>query len=32
MSRTISLVLENLENYLFTCWDAVGLLIMIKVT
>ena len=30
-ARTISLCLENLENYLFTCWDAIGLLLMIKV-
>ena len=29
--RTMSLVLENLENYLLNCYDAVGLLIMIKV-
>lgn len=30
-ARTISLMLENLENYLFSCWDAIGLLLMIKV-
>jgi hypothetical protein len=30
--RTISLVLENIENYLLTCFDSVGLLIMIKMT
>lgn len=30
--RTMSLVLENLENYLLNCWDAVGLLIMIKMS
>lgn len=30
--RTLSLILENLENYLLTCFDAVGLLLMIKVT
>jgi hypothetical protein len=29
--RTISLLLENLENYLFSCYDAIGLLLMIKV-
>ena len=29
--RTLSLVLENMENYLLNCFDAVGLLIMIKV-
>jgi hypothetical protein len=29
--RTLSLILENLENYLLTCYDAVGLLLMIKV-
>jgi len=29
-SRTISLILENLENYLFGCFDALGLLLMIK--
>jgi hypothetical protein len=30
--RTLSLILEHLENYLVNCFDAVGLLIMIKVT
>lgn len=30
--RTLSLILENLENYLLNCYDAVGLLLMIKVT
>ena len=30
--RTLSLTLENLENYLLGCFDAVGLLLMIKVT
>ena len=30
--RTLSLLLENLENYLLNCYDAVGLLLMIKVT
>merc|ERR1740139_386108 len=29
-SRTLSLVLEQLETYLFTCYDALGLLLMIK--
>ncbi|CAM9642682.1 unnamed protein product [Phaeothamnion confervicola] len=31
-ARTFSLCLENLENYLFTCHDAIGLLLMIKLT
>ena len=31
-SRTTSLVLEQLENYLFNCHDAIGILLMIKVT
>ena len=31
-SRTVSMCLENLENYLFGCWDAVGLLLLIKLT
>jgi len=30
--RTLSLLLENLENYMLNCYDAVGLLLMIKVT
>eukprot|EP01041_Mallomonas_annulata_P001396 gene1396-2688_t len=30
--RTLSLILENLENYLLNCYDAIGLLLMIKVT
>mmetsp|Transcript_20438 Transcript_20438/g.34213 ORF Transcript_20438/g.34213 Transcript_20438/m.34213 type:complete len:714 (-) Transcript_20438:96-2237(-) len=30
--RTLSLVLENIENYLLNCYDIVGLLIMIKMT
>lgn len=30
--RTLSLILENIENYLLNCSDMVGLLIMIKVT
>ena len=30
--RTLSLVLENLENYLLTCHDSIGLLLMIKVS
>jgi hypothetical protein len=29
--RTLSLILENIENYLLNCSDVVGLLIMIKV-
>jgi hypothetical protein len=29
--RTLSLILENIENYLLSCYDVVGLLIMIKV-
>ena len=29
--RTLSLILENIENYLLNCNDIVGLLIMIKV-
>ena len=28
----MSLILENLENYLFSCWDSIGLLLMIKVS
>jgi hypothetical protein len=31
-ARTLSLCLENLENYLFSCYDALGLLLMIRVT
>ena len=31
-ARTLSLCLENLENYLFNCYDAIGLLLMIKIT
>jgi vacuolar protein sorting-associated protein 52 len=31
-ARTLSLCLENLENYLFSCYDAIGLLLMIKLT
>jgi vacuolar protein sorting-associated protein 52 len=31
-AKTLSLCLENLENYLFTCYDAVGLLLMIRLT
>nr|CCA25640.1 vacuolar protein sortingassociated protein putative [Albugo laibachii Nc14] len=31
-AKTISLCLENLENYLFTCYDAIGLLLMIRLT
>ena len=30
-AKTVSLVLENLENHLFNCHDAIGLLLMIKV-
>lgn len=30
--RTLSLLLEGLETYLLNCFDAIGLLIMIKVT
>lgn len=30
--RTLSLILENLENYLLSCYDAVGLLLMIRIT
>jgi len=29
-AKTLSLCLENLENYLFNCYDAIGLLLMIK--
>lgn len=31
-AKTLSLCLENIENYLFTCYDAIGLLIMIRLT
>mmetsp|Transcript_59268 Transcript_59268/g.70721 ORF Transcript_59268/g.70721 Transcript_59268/m.70721 type:complete len:575 (+) Transcript_59268:2-1726(+) len=31
-SRTLSLILEQLENYLFNCYDCLGLLLMIKLT
>jgi vacuolar protein sorting-associated protein 52 len=31
-SRTLSLILEFLENYLLNCYDAIGLLLVIKVT
>ncbi|CCI49287.1 unnamed protein product [Albugo candida] len=31
-AKAISLCLENLENYLFTCYDAIGLLLMIRLT
>ena len=31
-TRTLSLVLENLENFLFTCHDAIALLLMIRLT
>ena len=30
--RTLSLILEILENFLLSCFDAVGLLLMIKIT
>ncbi len=30
--KTLSLILENLENYLFQCHDIVGLLLMIRIT
>jgi hypothetical protein len=30
--RTLSIILEYLENYLLNCHDAVGLLLMIKIT
>jgi hypothetical protein len=31
-SRSLSLVLEQTENYLFNCHDAIGILLMIKLT
>ena len=31
-AKTLSLCLEHLENYLFTCYDAIGLLLMVRVT
>ena len=31
-TKTLSLVLENLENYLFNSHDAIGLLLMIRLT
>lgn len=31
-AKTLSSCLENLENYLFTCYDAVGLLLMVRLT
>lgn len=31
-AKTLSLCLENIENYLFTCYDAIGLLLMIRLT
>jgi len=31
-ARTLSLCLENLENYLFNCYDAISLLLMIRLT
>lgn len=30
--RTLSMLLEALENYLLNCYDAIGLLLMIKIT
>ena len=30
--RTISMLLENIENYLLNCFDAVGILLMIRVS
>lgn len=30
--RTLHLLLEQLENYLFNCFDCIGLLLMIKIT
>lgn len=32
LSRSLSLVLEQTENYLFNCHDAIGILLMIKLT
>ena len=31
-NATLGLLLEQLENYLFTCYDALALLLMVKVT
>lgn len=31
-AKTLSVCLENLENYLFTCYDAVALLLMVRLT
>ncbi|CAI5730782.1 unnamed protein product [Hyaloperonospora brassicae] len=31
-AKTLSLCLENIENYLVTCYDAIGLLLMIRLT
>jgi len=31
-NRTFNLLLEQLENYLFNCYDCLGLLLMIKLT
>jgi hypothetical protein len=31
-ARTLSLCLEQIENYLFQCFDAIGLLLMIQIT
>lgn len=30
-AKTIAMLLENLENYLLACYDAVGILLMIRV-
>ena len=30
--RTIGVVLENIENYLLTCYDPVGLMLLIRIT
>ena len=32
LSRTLSLVLEQIENYLFNCYDCLTLLLLIKLT
>ena len=32
LHRTLNLLLEQLENYLFNCYDCLGLLLMIKLT
>lgn len=30
--KTLASILENLENYLLNCFDAVGIMLLIKVT